>query len=225
MGSWQQTTSDNRRAYMSVPESGGGPGVLVFHAWWGLTDDFTAVCDWLASEGFVALAPSLYPDNITAQTIPEAEALRDVHDEYAGEIESFVLATVDQFRAMPEVHHGPIGVIGFSLGSWWAVQASLARPDDVAAVVSVYGAAEGDFSNAKAAYLGHFAENDQYEPAEFVQGFEEQVKAAGRPVTFYHYPGVSHWFFEPSQTEAYDPEATALVKERTVAFFREHLGN
>ena len=41
-------------AYLAVPEHGSGPGVLVLHAWWGLTEPFRQVCDWLAEAGFVA---------------------------------------------------------------------------------------------------------------------------------------------------------------------------
>ena len=57
--------------------------MLVLHAWWGLTPVFTDVCDRLAAEGYVALAPSLFAGGATAATIAEAEALRDAHDEAA----------------------------------------------------------------------------------------------------------------------------------------------
>jgi carboxymethylenebutenolidase len=49
--------------------------VLVLHAWWGLTPFFMNVCERLAAEGFVALAPDRY-GGPTAATIEEAEALQ-----------------------------------------------------------------------------------------------------------------------------------------------------
>jgi len=50
MGEWLQVREANR-AYLAVPDSGSGPGVLVLHAWWGLTPVFTDVCDRLAAAG------------------------------------------------------------------------------------------------------------------------------------------------------------------------------
>ncbi len=61
--------------YLAVPQRGHGPGVLVLHAWWGLTPFFMNVCERLAAEGFVALAPDRY-GGPTAATIEEAEALQ-----------------------------------------------------------------------------------------------------------------------------------------------------
>src|SRR6202171_5071993 len=61
-------------AYLAVPEHGSGPGVLVLHAWWGLTDVFKQVCDRLAREGFIALAPDLYHGKTTT-SIDEAKQL------------------------------------------------------------------------------------------------------------------------------------------------------
>ncbi len=66
-------------AYLAVPENGNGPGVLVLHAWWGLTDIFKQVCDRLAREGFIALAPDLYHGK-TASTIEEADQLASSMD-------------------------------------------------------------------------------------------------------------------------------------------------
>ena len=73
------------------------------------------------------------------------------------------------------------------------------RPDDVGAVVVFYGTDDGDYSTARAAYLGHFAEHDDFEPLEAVRALEERIRAAGREVTFHIYPGTGHWFVEPNQ--------------------------
>src|SRR2546421_10686866 len=60
-------------AYLAIPEQGSGPGVLVLHAWWGLTQPFRQVCDRLAEAGFVALAPDLYHGKTTT-AIEEAKS-------------------------------------------------------------------------------------------------------------------------------------------------------
>lgn len=53
-------TAQSVNVYIALPPSGKGTGVLVIHAWWGLNDFFKGVCDRLAKEGFVALAPDLF---------------------------------------------------------------------------------------------------------------------------------------------------------------------
>jgi carboxymethylenebutenolidase len=223
MGEWIDVGVGERKAYLAMPERGGGPGVLVLHAWWGLTPDFTDVCDRLAAAGLIALAPQLYPGGATAATIPEAEALRDVHDAAADEIEAVVNAAGGLLHELPSRTGEKIGAIGFSLGAWWAVQLAISRPAEVGAVVSVYGAAEGDFAKSSAAYLGHFAEQDEYEPLEYVRGMEQALRDAGREVTFHTYPKTGHWFVEPSRSDVYDRDAAELVWERTIAFFNERL--
>ena len=222
MGEWLPASPTGNRAYLAVPESGSGPGVLVLHAWWGLTPVFTAVCDGLAGAGYVALAPSLYAGGATAATIPEAEALRDSHDE-AAEAEPIAQAAVEQLLGLPAVTGAKIGVIGFSLGAYWALHLSQVRPDEVGAVVVFYGTDDGDYRTARAAYLGHFAEHDDYEPLQAVRALEERIRAAGREVTFHVYPGTGHWFFEPNQPQAYNDEAAVLARERTLDFLKTQL--
>ncbi|MGE0543716.1 MAG: dienelactone hydrolase family protein, partial [Dehalococcoidia bacterium] len=139
MGEWLQVGPAGNRAYLAVPESGAGAGVLVLHAWWGLTSVFTDVCDRLAAAGFVALAPSLYPGGAATASIAEAEALVAAHDRAPGEAEAVVLAAVEQLRGLPSVTGAGIGVIGFSMGAYWALRLSQVRPDDVSAAVAVYG--------------------------------------------------------------------------------------
>src|SRR5258708_24433888 len=70
-------------AYLAVPEHGSRSGVLVLHAWWGLTEPFRQVCDRLAEAGFLALAPDLYHGKTTASG-EEARALVEAPDAEVG---------------------------------------------------------------------------------------------------------------------------------------------
>ena len=60
-------------------------------------------------------------------------------------------------------------------------------------------------------------------PTESVAELEQTLKTAGRPVTFYTYPGTTHWFFEANRPDAYNADAAALAWERTIAFLNAEL--
>ncbi len=210
------------QGFLAVPPAGKGPGILVLHAWWGLNDTMRAVCTRLANVGFVAFAPDLYHGKV-ADTIADAEALGKAldanHLQAKAEIADatrFLSAHADQ----PD--HG-LAVIGFSLGAYYALDLSAADPDHIRSVVLFYGTGPADFSGSRAAYLGHFAENDMYEPQSNVDELEEALRRAGRPVMFYRYPGTGHWFFEEDRTDAYNPAAADLAWERTLTFLRNSL--
>jgi carboxymethylenebutenolidase len=134
-----------------------------------------------------------------------------------------VQAAAEQLRGLTAVTSAQIGVIGYSMGAYWALHLSQVRPDDVGTVAVFYGTDDGDYRTARAAYLGHFAERDDLEPLEAVRALEEKIRAAGREVTFHVYPGTGHWFVEPNRPE-YDAEAADLVWERTLAFLKARLG-
>lgn len=211
------------RGYLAVPsrETGPAPAVLVLHAWWGLTELFMGVCDRLAEAGFVAFAPDLY-DGPTATTIEGAEQLMEASD--GARSRAIAVAAVAFLRAHPAAQTGPVGVVGFSMGAYWAFALSTLRPDDVAAVVAFYGTGErADFAAARAAYLGHFAEDDPFEPLPEVRALEDLIRSAGREVTFHRYPGTKHWFFEENRPDAYDSNAAQLAWERTTTFLRHAL--
>jgi carboxymethylenebutenolidase len=214
---------DGRTAsgYLAVPEGGHGPGVLVLHAWWGLTPFFEGVCDRLAAEGFVALAPDRY-GGPTAKTIEEATDLQRLED--PGRTEAELVAAVDYLLGHDAVTGDGLATMGFSAGAAWALLLSTLKPNQVKAVVAFYGSWPMDYSGAQAAYLGHYAETDEWEPTEQVRGTEEALRAAGREVTFYTYPDVDHWFFEQDRPDSYDAEATRLAWERTIEFLRARFG-
>jgi|GEM_PF-74831 len=207
--------------YAAQPARGAGPGVIVLHAWWGLNPFFQRLCDRLAEQGFVVFAPDLNDGKI-AQTVAEASALMAGRD--FGGTKAAVLGAVEQIRRQPGVGPGLLGVIGFSMGAAWTTVLSTARPAEIGAAVLFYGGEHLEFTTTGAAYLGHFAEQDEWEPDEGIRQLQEELKAAGREATFYRYPGTGHWFFEDDRPDAYQPEAAALAWERTLAFLREKLG-
>ncbi len=211
------------RAYLALPESGGGPGVVVLHAWWGLNDFFKGFCDRLSKAGFVALAPDLYNGEI-ATTVPEAEALLKKMGMFSNPeaTNKRVMGALKHLGSHPAVR-GKLGVIGFSMGGSWALWLSGEAPVDVRAVVDFYSYGEGDFAKSRADYLGHFATKDDYEPLDGIQKLETSIRSAGRNVTFHYYDNVGHWFFENNRPDAYNEQAAQLAWDRTLSFLNEKL--
>jgi len=210
------------KGFLAVPATGNGPGLLVLHPWWGLNETIKAFCGRLAAEGFVAFAPDLYHGKVAA-TIKDAEILSSKLNETQAMSDTSDAATFLSERAGPS---GPgLGVIGFSLGAYFALGLSLEDPDRVRAVVVFYGTRRADYRRSKAAYLGHFAQTDDYEPASEVSGLEDALRSAGRPVSFHTYPGTGHWFFEADRVDAYHEVASKLAWERTLDFLREELAS
>ncbi len=219
------TAGSPASGYFATPAAGTGPGVVVLHAWWGLTEPFRQAADRLAEAGFVALAPDLYRGKSTAK-VEEAEALGGALDSERERVRGDIAGALQFLRqngtATPAERRGAL--VGFSLGGAYALDASVEFAGDVAAVVTFYTSYTGlDYSRAKAAYLCHFAEHDAFDPPEVAAEMEQELKAAGRPTTFYTYPGTEHWFFESNRPDVYNAAAAALSWERSVAFLNAEL--
>lgn len=216
-----QLTVNNQpvNAYLALPTSGTGPGILVLHAWWGLKPFFKELCESLAQQGFIAFAPDLNRGEI-ANTVDEAKELMEKRDfpftsDVARAAEAYLLA-------YPELKGKSIGVMGFSMGAAWAMMLAAETGEQISSAVLFYGATDEDFSKVKAKVLGHFAEVDEWEPLDGVRGMEEKMKAAGLDVKLHIYPGVSHWFMETDRPE-YNPAAALLAWERTYEFLKKEL--
>jgi carboxymethylenebutenolidase len=211
--------------YLATPDAAlgsGAPGVVVLHAWWGLTEPFRQVCDRLAEAGFVALAPDLYRGKTTA-AVEEAKALGAALDRDEERVRGDIAGAVQFLRQHDATQladgRGKLAFVGFSLGGAYALDTSVNLAEEIAAVVTFYASYTGpNYRGAQAAYLCHFAEDDPFEPAESVAEMEQALQAAGRQATFYTYPGTKHWFFEANRADAFNAAAAALAWERTIAF-------
>ncbi len=213
--------------YLATPTAGTGPGVVVLHEWWGLTQTFREVCDRLAEAGFVALAPDLYRGKTTT-VVEEADALSDALDadvtRWRGDIRGALQSLRQNGATQPTDGRGAFGFVAFSLGGAYALDMSIQLSDEIAAVVTYYATYPGlNYHDARAAYLCHFAANDPYQSAESVVEMEQALQAAGKHATSYTYPGTTHWFVDAERPDAYDAAATTLAWERTIAFLRAEL--
>lgn len=205
------------KGYLSLPSQPNAPGVLVLHAWWGLNPFFKSLCDRLAAEGFAAFAPDLREGHI-ATTIDEAKQLLGELDEMKNQ--AVVDAAVSFLKNRSEVQKEALSVIGFSMGAAWSLVASEAHPQDIRKTVLFYGSySDLQFSKARAQVLGHFAEVDEWEPAEEVNKMENNMRSAGLNPAFHKYQNTSHWFFEEDRPE-FNAEAAELAWTRTLEFLR-----
>jgi len=211
-------------AYVSLPASGSGPGVVVIQEWWGLVPHIRDLADRLAGEGFVAIAPDLYRGEQTTEPDEAGKLVMELRLDQAAKDMS---GAVDALLAMPETTGSGVGVAGFCVGGGLALYLASLKPE-VAAVVCYYGfprpGLEWDLSAVKGAVLGHFAEQDDFAPRELADRMEEELRDGGVRVTFYHYPGTQHAFFNDTRPQVYDAEAAELSWRRTLDFLRGALG-
>ena len=203
--------------HLAAPPTGTGSPVLVLHAWWGLNDTMKNFCTRLAESGFVAFAPDMFRGKI-ADNIADAETLARAHDGKQAQADVADAAKFLIERAN-QSDRG-ITVIGFSFGAYYALDLSVSDPKNIRSVVVFYGTGPTEFNGSKAAYLGHFAENDEFEPQSSVDELEAALRGAGRPVEFHRYPGTGHWFFEPDRPDAFNQAAASLAWDRTLEFLR-----
>ncbi len=197
---------------------GGGAGVLVLPAWWGLNSFFKQTCDRLAERGYTALAPDYYNGRVGVTIEETKELQQEAEGDFDG-MSVMIKATKDHLVSLRPSK--PIGIVGFSMGTDWAL-ITAAKEADVAATALFYGGWNTDFSKMKSKVLGHYAETDEWVSFEQIKEMEQNMKAAGVNVTIHLYPGVAHWFVEEDRPE-YDASAAKLAWERTFEFLKQNL--
>jgi carboxymethylenebutenolidase len=203
------------------PKLDKAPGVLMFHTWWGLNAFFKETASRLSQEGFVVLAPDYFHGH-TATTIEDAKALRSQMDRkrtYA-QAKQALEYLIEQEKVFPK----QVAVIGFSLGCGPALELARSKPDSVKAVVLFYGTGGGKFDSARADFLGHFAEEDQWGAhAKKIELFQKRLMKSGGEVIFHTYPNTRHWFFESDRPESHNEEAAGVAWKRTILFLKQKL--
>ena len=211
------------RGYLSAPESGGGPGVVVIQEWWGLVPHIKDVDDRFAAEGFDALAPDHYHGDVAKSPDEAGKMMMALN---IGQAEKDLRGAVQHLLNDENVEGGSVGIIGFCMGGALALFGA-SKNEQVGACVVFYGIhpkVKPDFDNLRAPVLGIFAEKDNSVTPDAVRALEDTMREHGKSIETHIYPGTDHAFFNDTRPEVYDAAAAADAWRRTLAFFRAHLG-
>ncbi len=221
--------SGSFNAYLALPPSGKGPGIVIAQEIFGVNDRIRALADQFAAEGYVVLVPDLFwrmEPGIQLGYTPEdwqrAFSLSAQFDIHKG-LED-IQSALSALRAMPE-STGEAGVVGFCLGGKMAYLSASRTDADVA--VAYYGVGiEGFLEDANLAQCDvvlHIAGNDKYCPPE---AQHKIINALGHRDGFeiFVYDGIDHAFARP-HGEHYNEAAAALAKQRTLAALSRTIGH
>ncbi|MEV7749775.1 dienelactone hydrolase family protein [Streptomyces griseofuscus] len=211
-------------AYLALPASGRGPGVILVQEWWGLTDHIADVADRLAEAGFVALAPDLFGGRTTHDSDEAGKMMSDLPLEQGV---ADLVGAVDWLLEHEAVKGDALGTVGFCMGGGFVLALAAAAGEKIAAAVPFYGVFAGedpDFSGMKAAVLGHFGEKDTYAPPERAQDLARQIRGqSGAPVELQFYPAGHAFHNDENLLGTYDETQAQLAWKRTLTFLTEQL--
>jgi carboxymethylenebutenolidase len=211
--------------YLAVPESGSGPGVIVIEEWWGLDDHIADICDRLAREGFVALAPDMFGGRVAhdsdeagqmMQALPVEKAARDLG------------GAVDFLLGLDSVTSQKVGAVGFCMGGGFVLMLAAQQGDKIGAAVPFYGVGQGvpdSFASITAPVQGHYAEQDAFYPVDQARAQEAQMRRETTSTVEFHYYPAGHAFHnDKDKLGTYDAESARLAWTRAVEFLHHHLG-
>ncbi|MFC5459303.1 dienelactone hydrolase family protein [Massilia niabensis] len=217
------------KAYLAIPSSGTGPGLVVGQEIFGVNQNVREVADMYAEEGYVALVPDLFWRMQPGVDLGYTEGDFKRAFGYFSELNvdaavQDIGAAIDTLRALPQVAGPDIGYVGFCLGGKLAYLT--AARTDVACAVGYYGMGIENMldeaANIRGKLVLHFAENDAYCDA----AAREKVIAALSSLPkaeMYVYPGADHAFARVGGMH-FDKPSALMAHGRTIAALKSQVG-
>jgi carboxymethylenebutenolidase len=194
-------------------------GLVVIQEIFGVNSHIRGVADGFAADGYVAIAPALFdrvergldigysqPEIERGRALMQKMSMDDALKDVAAAVKAIASA-------------GKIGIVGYCWGGTVA-WVSAAKLDGLACSAPYYGG--GILANKdlkpRCPVMLHFGETDQAIPIGEVRAW-----LAARPELAAHIYAAGHGF-NCDQRGSYHADSAKLARERTLAFFRQHVG-
>ena len=215
------TASDGFKfgGYRADPTGKPKAAIVVIQEIFGVNHHIRAVCDRLAGEGYVAIAPAIFdrtqPDFQCGYSPDEVANARKfiANPDWAAMLRD-TQAAIDAVKDV-----GPVGIIGFCLGGSIAYAAAT-KLSGLSAAVGYYGGAVVRFADDKPKVPTqlHFGEKDAGIPLTDV----ETIKAKRPEVEVHIYPGAQHGF-HCDERASYNDAAAKTAWPRSMEFLKKNM--
>ena len=215
------TAADGHKlaAYRADPQGKPRGAIVVIQEIFGVNRHIQQVADGYAADGYLAIAPALF-DRVqrkvdlgyTPEDIAKGREIR-------GKVTNDMALKDTEAAIKAASGAGKVGIVGYCWGgliTWLAA----AKLPGLSAAVPYYGG--GILDNAdlepKVPLMGHFGDKDQHIPVEGVKKLAEKHKK--HPIFIY---SADHGF-NCDHRGSYNAPAARQARERTLEFFRKHVG-
>ena len=196
--------------------------VLVIHENRGLTAHIEDIARRVALAGFFVIAPDLLTP-LDGTPADEDKAREMIGKLDLGAAVKAALALGDGAKRLRHAN-GKLGIVGFCWGGAFVNRFAIAASTKLDAGVAYYGPAPAPAETAKvqAPLMLHYAGLDT-RVDQTGKPWVAALKAAGKSVSDFTYPGVNHAFNNDTSAERYNKAAADLAWRRTIDFFKRSL--
>lgn len=226
------TVDGDMPAFVAAPTGTPAGGIVVIQEAFGLTPHIAAICDRLATAGFLAVAPALF--HRTGAPVLGYGDFDAIAPHFLG-LEPDGIRT-DLTRALAVLDDADIaprrrGVVGFCMGGTLAFWT--AATFELGAAVTYYGGGvvKGRFGlpsmielapKLRTPWQGHFGDLDGGIPVEQVEALRVELGSAQVPVELHRYRDADHGF-NCDDRDAFHAPSAAEAWGRTLTWFHTHL--
>jgi carboxymethylenebutenolidase len=214
------------RCYLAKPKQANGCGVLVGMHGPGIDDFIVDICERLASNGLMAIAPDFYHRQSQPLVEPwtkviDTQALQDIDK------------ALDKLKSFPDVDQKCLAMIGFCMGGRLAFLQA-ANNSQLLAVVIFHGGnimVRGDdllspFEQAKnivAPVLGIFGSQDNNPSLSDVEKIAAELTRLGKVHHFNMYEGAGHAFLNFTRSSVFRPSQAKEAWSACLAWLNKYL--
>lgn len=215
--------------YADFPENGTGPGLIVLHEVFGISQHTKKLCDHYAEKGFVVLCPNLFwrevkiDSNPAATSEPNWEQATKLYNNF--DVESGlrdVFAILAHMRQLKECS-GKVGILGQCLGSRLAFL--MATRSDIDCAAAYYGVGIDSFidevHDIRSPFMIHLGDQDKLVPEQTHKKLMRNF-ARNKVIEAHLYEGVGHAFAREGDV-GYNEQEAQTANQRTEDFLTKLL--